>query len=78
MDAPTLTHTNRARLRKIVKRTHMRFYPAEKLTDREADAVIDTFAPDVAERLIKAFVDGHLEGVREIEQAVAIAGAVRL
>lgn len=78
MDGPTLTHTHRARLRTIVKATHMRFYPAEQITDREADAVIATLAPDVAEGVIKAYVDGHLAGVTALEEAVALGGAVRL
>ena len=39
MDAPSLTLANRNRLRDVVKRTHMRFYPRDQITDLEADAI---------------------------------------
>lgn len=48
-------------LREAVKRVYMRHYPVEFFTDREADRMIEALAPDVAERLIKARVDGMLE-----------------
>lgn len=76
MDAPTLTHQNRQTLRAVVKRTHMRFYPSEHLTDLEADRVIDALGPEVAEGVIKAAVDGHLEGVASIEEAVVRGKAI--
>lgn len=76
MDAPSLTLANRNRLRDVVKRTHMRFYPRDQITDLEADRVIDALAPEVAEGVIKAYVDGHLQGVTDLEEAIAYGKAI--
>ncbi len=47
------------RLRAIVRRTHMRRYPREFCTDREADRMIEAMGPRVAEILVRRAVDGR-------------------
>lgn len=50
------------RLRIIIKRTHLRFYPTDKITDYEADKLIDAIGPEVAGKLVKDAIDrGHVE-----------------
>ena len=46
------------RAREIVKRTHMRHYPREFVTDREADRIIEAMGPDAMEHAMKFIVDG--------------------
>ena len=53
-----LSYTDLQRLRKIVKKVHMRHYPSELLTDYEADRIIDVIAPQTAAYLIRQAVDG--------------------
>jgi hypothetical protein len=40
------------RLRQIVRRVHMRHYPGERCTDREADRIIESFGPETCEKMI--------------------------
>lgn len=47
-------------LRQVVKRVHMKHYPAELLTDHEADRMIASFLPETIERLLKRAVDAGL------------------
>ena len=54
------------RLRAAVKRVYLRHYPSDFCTDDEADRMIEALAPSVAERLVKAQVDGTLERNGEI------------
>lgn len=67
MDAPALTRRNRQRLREVVKRVHLQHYPTEHVTDREADRVIATLAPEAAERAIKLLVDGKIADGLSVE-----------
>jgi hypothetical protein len=48
------------RLRRVVRRLHMQYYPAEFCTDRECDRLIETFVPMTVERLLKKLVDGKV------------------
>jgi len=48
---------DRKRLRAIVKKVHLKNYPTEHINDYEADKLIESFAPDVIERMIRAGVD---------------------
>ena len=52
-----LSWADRQRLRSIVKKVHMKHYPTDMLTDKEADRIIDVIAPGTAEYLVKH----HLE-----------------
>ena len=36
---------------------HMKHYPKEQCTDREADKIIETITPETREKLIKLAVD---------------------
>lgn len=51
---------DRQRLRAIVKQVHLRHYPADFLTDYEADKLIDSFSPQVIEANLKAGRDTGL------------------
>lgn len=46
------------RLRASVRRVHMKHYPVEMVSDHEADKIIASLGPAVAEKLIKSAVDG--------------------
>lgn len=78
MDAVSLTHNNRQRLRAVVKRVHLKHYPAEHLTDYEADKVIAALAPETAERFIKAWVDDKLDTSGDVEHATFKASLAKL
>lgn len=49
----SLSFQDRQRLRKITKGIHMKHYPQELLTDREADRIIEAMAPDTQKYLIE-------------------------
>lgn len=53
----TLSFQDRQRLRAIVRKVHMKHYPAELVTDREADRMIDVIAPSTAAYLIRLNMD---------------------
>lgn len=55
-----LSVRDRNRLRSIVKRVHMRYFPAELVSNAEADRMIDVIAPETAEYLIRK----HWEAVK--------------
>jgi hypothetical protein len=48
-----LTFHDRQRLRKVVKMVHMKHYPTEMITDREADKMIEVIAPETQKYLIE-------------------------
>lgn len=52
-----LTFTDRQRLRSVVRKVHLRHYPADKLTDLECDKLIDAWGPEVATDIIRQAVD---------------------
>ena len=45
------------RLRVVVKNNHMKYYPKDKVTDKEADRIIESISPHTREKLIKLAVD---------------------
>ena len=49
--------TDRRRLRIIVKKIHLKNYPTEHINDYEADKLIESFAPGVVEKFLKAGID---------------------
>jgi len=53
----SLSYPDRLKLRAIVKKVHMRHYPAELLTDLEADRMIDVIAPGTAAYLIRRVLE---------------------
>ena len=48
---------DRRRLRQIVKKVHMKHFPIEEITDREADKLIESLGPATQEKLIKEYID---------------------
>lgn len=48
---------DRRRLRQIVKNVHMKHFPADFITDREADKLIESIGPATQEKLIKEYID---------------------
>jgi hypothetical protein len=52
-----LSFVDRQRLRKVVKNVHMKHYPAEMITDREADRMIEAIAPETQRYLIERMWD---------------------
>jgi hypothetical protein len=53
------------RLRVSVKRIHMTRYPKDKITDHEADKIIEALGPEAAETLTRRAMDaGIIEGPR--------------
>ena len=53
-----LTYGDREKLRHIVRKTHLRYYPTDKLTNYECDKFIDAMGAEVAGKMVKAAVDG--------------------
>jgi len=49
-----LSIQDRRKLRDIVKRVHLRFYPVDKLTDYECDKFIDALSPELIENNLRA------------------------
>ena len=47
-----LSFQDRQRLRKIVKKVHLKFLPEALLTDKEADKMIEALGPSVREKLL--------------------------
>ena len=55
----TLAFKDLLRLRKIVRNTHLKFYPQADLSDKEVDKFINTLGPEVAGKMIKYAVDNN-------------------
>jgi|TARA_R100001594_G_scaffold129794_2_gene168566 hypothetical protein len=55
----TLSARDHRRLREIIFGVHMKNYPKEHFNVREADKLIESLGPEVAEQLIKRGVDTH-------------------
>ena len=53
----SLSFNDLQRLRRVVRRVHLRYMPESMYSDREADRIIETLGPVVAERLLKREVD---------------------
>ena len=44
-------------LRTVVKNVHLKHYPKDKKTDKEADRILETITPETLEKLHKLAVD---------------------
>lgn len=53
-----LTHDMLLKLRVVVKQVHMHHYPADKLTDHEADRIIEALGPGSLQNLLRDHIDG--------------------
>jgi len=60
MDLAALSYDELQKLRRVVFRVHLRHYPLEFISDREADRIIETIGEATAQRLIKRLIDGEL------------------
>tara|TARA_R110002020_G_scaffold83284_1_gene206383 strand:- start:1813 stop:2064 length:252 start_codon:yes stop_codon:yes gene_type:complete len=52
-----LSYTDRQRLRKIVKKVHLKHLPKSHLTDKEADKMIEALGPATREKLIVMYIE---------------------
>lgn len=55
-----LSIADRNRLRAIVRKVHLKHYPAHLLTDYEVDRLIDAWGPEVAGNIVRKAVDRGL------------------
>ena len=55
-----LKHQDLLRLRRVVRKVHMKNYPENLMTDHEADRIIEAIGPEIAERMVKIAVDRDL------------------
>ena len=53
----TLSVKDLNRLRIIVKKVHLSYYPKDMITNYEADKLIDSFGPEVVADLLKQHID---------------------
>ncbi|MDP6249694.1 MAG: hypothetical protein QGH26_02580 [Candidatus Pacebacteria bacterium] len=44
-------------MRTVVKNVHLKHYPKDKKTDKEADRILETITPETLEKLHKLAVD---------------------
>lgn len=54
-----LSENDKRKLRMIVKKVHMKYYPSDMITDYEADKMIEAIGPQTAEYLIKKHIEGQ-------------------
>jgi hypothetical protein len=56
----TLSFDEMQKLRAVVRRVHLRYMPASMFSVREADRIIETLGPEVAQRMLKKAVEARL------------------
>jgi hypothetical protein len=49
----SLSFSDRLKLRAIVRKVHLRYYPGSEIDDRLCDSLIDVFAPETSAYLIR-------------------------
>ena len=57
----TLSLKDRRRLRAIVKKTHLSYYPTHMITDYEADKLIEAFGEETVFNMLKANVGTNVD-----------------
>ena len=57
----TLSLKDRRRLRAIVKKTHLSYYPTHMITDYEADKLIEAFGEETVFNMLKANVGVNVD-----------------
>lgn len=55
-----LSPLDRERLRGVVRKVHLKHYPAHMLTNYEVDRLIDAWGPEVAGNIVRKAVDAGL------------------
>ena len=53
----SLSFDDLQKLRQVVRKVHMKNYPASHMTEREMDRIIEAIGPRVAEKQLKALID---------------------
>ena len=56
-----LSLKDRRRLRTIVKKTHLSYYPKNMITDYEADKLVEAFGEETVYNLLKANVGTNVD-----------------
>ena len=56
-----LSLKDRRRLRTIVKKTHLSYYPKHMITDYEADKLVEAFGDEVVYNMLKANVGTNVD-----------------
>ncbi len=56
-----LSLKDRRRLRTIVKKTHLSYYPKNMITDYEADKLVEAFGEEVVYNMLKANVGTNVD-----------------
>ena len=57
----TLSLKDRRRLRAIVKKTHLSYYPTHMITDYEADKLVESFGEETVYNMLKANVGTNVD-----------------
>jgi len=57
----TISLKDRRRLRKIVKKTHLSYYPTHMITDYEADKLIEAFGEETVYKMLQANVGKNVD-----------------
>ena len=60
MELSKLSYDELTRLRAVVRRVRMHYYPNELVTTHEMDRIIESIGEQTAQRMLKALVDGKL------------------
>ena len=55
----TISWQDRKRLREVVRRVHLRHYPAHMLTNAECDKLIDAWGPQAAGEVLRKAVEAR-------------------
>ena len=56
-----LSLKDRRRLRAIVKKTHLKYYPTHMITDKEADKLVEAFGEETIYNLLKQNVGTNVD-----------------
>jgi L-lactate utilization protein LutC len=57
----TLSLKDRRRLRTIVKKTHLSYYPKNMITDYEADKLVEAFGEETVYNMLKSNVGTNVD-----------------
>ena len=57
----TLSLKDKRRLRTIVKKTHLSYYPKNMITDYEADKLVESFGEETVFNMLKANVGVNVD-----------------
>ena len=57
----SLSLKDRRRLRTIVKKTHLSYYPKNMITDYEADKLVESFGEETVFNMLKANVGTNVD-----------------